>query len=272
MKKIIFASLAALLMASCVFANVIMTARVGFLTRLNTTEEEFSRIIQDSTRVTGWNLLSNRHELYGVKFYDSLTAMLMAMDKREIDEIALPEIVAEYIIDENPAYEICCMSQMREPMSLSFGFRKDSPALAENFSRVINELQDDWTLPELQGIYIYSRENPKPVEFAKYDGADTVKVAVTGDMPPVDYVSTDGRASGFNVALLAEIGRRLKVNIELVGIDAGARNTALMSGRVDAVFWYETARNGAWDLDAPEGVILSEPYFSWNRFMHIRKK
>lgn len=272
MKKIFCALSVVAVLAVCAYASVIMTARVGFLTRLNTTEEEFSRIIQDSTRTTGWNLLSNRHELYGVKFYDSLTAMLMALDKREIDEIALPEIVAGYITAENPAYEICCMSQMRKPMSLAFGFKKENVALAEKFSHVINDLEDDWTLPELQGIYIYSYENPKPVEFAKYEGADTVKVAVTGDIPPIDYVGADGSASGFNVAILAEIGRRLKVNIELVDIEAGARNTALMSGRVDVVFWYETAQNNAWDLDAPEGVILSEPYFSWNRFMHIKKK
>ncbi len=272
MKKIFCALLIVATVATLTYGSVIMTARVGFLTRLNTTEEEFSRIIQDSQKMTGWNLLSNRHELYGVKFYDSLVAMLMALDKREIDEIALPEVVAGYITDANPEYEICCMSQMRKPMSLALGFKKDNAELAWKFSRVIRELEEDWTLPELQGIYIYSSERAKPVEFTKYEGADTVRIAVTGDIPPIDYIGADGSASGFNVALLAEIGRRLKVNIELVSIEAGARNTALMSGRVDAVFWYETAQNNAWNLDATEGIILSEPYYSWNRFMHIKKK
>ena len=181
MKKIFCALLIVATIATLAHGSVTMTARVGFLTRLNTTEEEFSRIIQDSTRTTGWSLLSNRHELYGVKFYDSLMSMLMALDKREIDEIALPEVVAGYITDANPEYEICCMSQMRTPMSLALGFRKDSAEIAWKFSRVIRELEEDWTLPELQGIYIYSSENPKPVEFTKYEGAETVKVAVTGD-------------------------------------------------------------------------------------------
>ena len=49
MKKIILAFTAVAIMASCVFASVVMTARVGFLRRLNTTEEEFARIIQDKT-------------------------------------------------------------------------------------------------------------------------------------------------------------------------------------------------------------------------------
>lgn len=272
MKKIVFASVIAVFMASCVFASVVMTARVGFLTRLNTSEEEFSRIIQDSRNVTGWSLLSNRHELYGVKFYDSLSTMLMALDKVEIDEIALPDAVSEYITRINPAYEICCMAMTRFPMSLAFGFRKDSAELLWKFNRVIQAMENDWTLPEIQGAYIYNTGSTKPVKFEKFDGAETVKAAVTGDLPPIDYVDAAGNPSGFNTALLAEIGRRLKINIEIVDIDAGARNTALMSGRVDLVFWYETAANGEWNADTPEGVMLSMPYYSWNKFFHIRKK
>ena len=272
MKKIIVASIIAVLVASCALASVIMTARVGFLTRLNTSEEEFSRIIQNSEKVTGWNLLSNRHELYGVKFYDSLNTMLMALGKNDIDEIALPDVVAEYVTANNPDYEICCMAVTRVPMSLSFGFRKDDTNLAWKFNRAIQEMNDDWTLPEIQGAYIYNSVRTKPVKFEKYDGAETIRAAVTGDLPPIDYVDEGGNPSGFNTALLAEIGRRLKVNIELVNIESGARNNALVSGKVDVVFWYETSSAAEWNLDVPEGVMLSESYYSWNKFFHIRKK
>ncbi len=130
MKKIIFAFTAILIMSSCAFANVILTERVGFLTRLNTTEEEFFRIIQNSDRITGWKLLSNGSELYGVKFYDSLNTMLMALDKHEI------------------GYEICCVSMLKSPMSLAFGFSQGNASLVWKFNRVIRELNKDWTLPE----------------------------------------------------------------------------------------------------------------------------
>ena len=272
-KKILFASLTAIIViASCAFAAVLMTPRVGFLTRLNTTEEEFSQIIQNSETTTGWHLLSNRHELYGVKFYDSLTSMLMALDKRDIEEVALPDIVAEYIVKSNHDFEVCCVSYLNSPMSLAFGFRKDNAALAEKFNSVLSAMEEDWSLPEVQGVYLYSDNRTRPVEFTHYDGADTIRAAVTGDLPPIDFIDAGGKPSGFNTALLSEIGRRLKVNVELVNIEAGARNAALSSGRVDVVFWYETAEKFTWNLDAPEGVILSKPYYSWNKFLHIRKK
>ena len=121
-------------------------------------------------------------------------------------------------------------------------------------------------------MYIYNDGIAKPVTFEHFDGVDTVKVAVTGDMPPIDYVDEAGNPAGFNTALLTELGRRMKVNIELVHIEAGARAAALSSGRADVVFWFETAQGIMWNDDASEGVLLSDPYFSWNKFLQIKKK
>ena len=259
-------------MASFAFAAVFMTPRVGFLTRLNTSETEFASIIQNAESTSGWHLFSNRHELYGVKFFDSLLTMQMALGRDEIDEIALPEVVAEYLLKANPDFEACCAVRTRNPMALAFGFRKDNAVLASKFNRALRMIEDDWTLAEIQGVYIYNNGIAKPVKFDHFDGADTVKVAVTGDMPPIDYVDEAGRPTGFNAALLAELGRRMQVNIELVQVEAGARTAALVSGRADVVFWYETAQGIMWDYDASDGVLLSDPYFSWNKFLHIRKK
>ena len=40
----------------------------------------------------------------------------------------------------------------------------------------------------------------------------------------------------------------------------------------DAVFWYRYTQGAEWQVDAPEGVLLSEPYYNWNKFLYIRKK
>lgn len=65
----------------------------------------------------------------------------------------------------------------------------------------------------------------------------TVKVAITGSHPPMDYVAADGTPAGFNTAILSEIGKRIGKNIELVQVDSVGRAAALASGTVDVVFW-----------------------------------
>ena len=100
-----------------------------------------------------------------------------------------------------------------------------------------------------------------------------IRIGVTGDLPPLDYISADGTPSGFNTAILAEISTRLKKNFVLVSIDGGARSVALTSGQVDVVFWVvvPTYDDVALDIDKPEGMILTDPYFT-DEIAHVRLK
>mgnify|MGYP002513585986 CR=1 FL=1 len=90
-------------------------------------------------------------------------------------------------------------------------------------------------------------------------------MTVTGDVPPMDFVAADGKAAGFNIALLTEIANRAQVNIKLVQIETGARAMALASGKVDAVFWTKSIVcskcNGAWS-ETVDGTLVTESYYS----------
>ena len=72
------------------------------------------------------------------------------------------------------------------------------------------------------------------------------------------------------MAVLAEIGRRLRVNINVIQVETGARTAAIVSGKTDVVFWYEVSKMTDKYLDVPESIILSEPYLEWNTFIHLR--
>ena len=272
MKKIFCASLIVMLLAGSALAAGQKTSRVGFLTRLNISEEEFGRIIQETQRPSSLRTLSKRHDAYNVKFYDSLTVMLMALGRSEIDEAALPETVAEYLVKEDRDLEVCCVARTKASIGLALGVKAGNTKLAERFNEALLELKADWTLAKLQGAYIFNKSTIKPVKFDTFKGAETLRVAVTGDLPPIDYVDASGKPSGFNAALLAELGRKMRVNMKLVNLEANARASALASGRVDAVFWFETSNGGDWNYDAPEGVILSEPYYLWSKFLHVRER
>ena len=138
---------------------------------------------------------------------------------------------------------------------------------------IIKEMQADGTLDRLTKEYITdinAESEPPAVELPHFDSAKTIKVAVTGDLPPLDYVSADGKPAGFNTAVLAEIGNRMLRNIELVQVDSGARAAALSSKQVDVVFWaiVPVSEIIPQDSDKPDGVILSEPYYK-DKIVHL---
>lgn len=266
MKKYFFAVLIVLLFSVSAYSGEKRVLRLGLLSKMNSTEEMFSEAWKEKFAPNNENLEVR------VKFYDTLTAMQMALETRDIANMVLPNATAEYVLNQNNNYESILVLQSAN-MGLAFGFREDSKELRSKFNEALSVMRNSWILQTLEGIYTTSpgKEEPDPVEFEHFDGADTIRVAVTGDLPPIDYVAADGTPAGFNTAVLAEIGAYLRKNIQLVGVETGARTAALASGRADVVFWYEVDTSKKIQADVPEGVILSEPYYTWDKFVHIRK-
>ena len=265
MRKIIFLLTLIFCISSPSFALEKRVISLGMLEKLNTTEESFSQEWQRSFAPHN-ELLEVR-----VKFYANLNALQMALSAGEVKHIVLPEVTAEYLMNVNPEYESVLVLHSKG-MGLAFGFRADNEALRDKFNRAITRMRDDWTLSALEGMYL-SRPGtnaPKPVEFAKFPGAGTIRAAVTGDLPPVDFMTDAGDAAGFSTAVLAEVGKQLGVNIELMNIESAARSSALASGRADVVFWYEVVKGAENQPDIPDGVIVSETYYDWEKFLHLR--
>ena len=113
---------------------------------------------------------------------------------------------------------------------------------------------------------VIAGEDPEAIEPQVFQGAKTIKVAVTGDRPPMDYVSAGGEPLGFNTALIAEVAKRLEMNIELVNVTCAARGIALATGVCDIVFWMEVGDFENWEgadfEDQPENTVVTEPYMS----------
>ena len=275
MRRFLLALTAVMIFAGVSFAGVL---NVGILTQLNTTKDAFKNFMDGALTSGLWTRYdsgtfdsSNNRTMF--TFYDSLLAMIMGLDRGEIEEIALPEAVGKYILWKRPAYFVAAESISR-PVFFAMGFRKnDGEELMQKFNGAIKSMKEDGTLSALKEKYITNFDVPSQlVSFTKFDGAQTIWAAVTGDLPPVDYVDESGNPSGFNTALLAEIGRRLEINIEILYVNSGARASALASKRADVVFCF---RVYSWDgiqPDLPDGVITSGSYFDWTKYFHIRKK
>ena len=245
--------------------------KLGMIAPLNSTEENFGGLLAKIEEATG---TESRHL---PKFYDNLRAMQMAVESGDMQEISLYKSVAEYIVANNDKFEVVSDNALEKiGYSFCFAVRKEDTALKADLDRIVDEMKSDGTLDKLINDYITNvakGQTPPAVEIPKFDGAETLKVGITGDLPPLDLILPDNSPAGFNTAMLAEVGKRLGKNIEPVQIESGARAAALTSKFIDVVFWaiVPIGNDLPVDLDKPEGLDLSKPYFKDN-VAHIRLK
>lgn len=231
------------------------------------------------------------------KAYDSLSTMLLALDKGEVDRISVPGATASYLVTKNPEYE---MTQTMEEMyenphmidGLGFLFLEENKELRDRFNDALIELGKSGKLSTLIEDYVVKMihdEGYNPdIKMPTFEGKETITVAVTGDLPPMDYIDDEGNPAGYNIAILSEIANILEINIEFIEIESSARAIALTSGKCDVCFWtrialdkdkfeehysnfnMENARFREVD-DLPKGTIATIPYTE-NTAVSVRKK
>ena len=197
--------------------------------------------------------------------YNNLSSALMDLESGKIDNICLEKSTADYVAAHNDKFVVTYDEKtMTNYSMMTLDTNKEVYDILNN---AIKEMKADGTLDnlienELKG---YIESDPVAKELPHFDGARTIKIGVTGDLSPMDFVAANGKAAGFNIALLTEIANRAQVNIELVQIETGARPMALSSGKVDAVFWSKSISCtvcGAEAAEKIEGTLVTESYFS----------
>lgn len=228
--------------------------KVGMLTLLNTDENTVDKIFVSPAQKT--------------TYYNNLTSMEMGLTSGQVDEIRTYRSVANYIAGQISGVGVRNSQQGADIMdSFCLAVKEDNLELLNKVNAAIEAMKADGTLDDLTQKYITNLkpgEEPPSVDVAEIPGKQTIKVAVTGDLPLLDFIRADGTPAGFNTAVMEEIGRRLGMNVEFVVVESGARAAALSSGKVDMIFWAIQPAEGnplPKDADTPAGVVLSEAYY-----------
>ena len=233
---------------------------IGRLSKLNITEDELNDVLKEIMV----NSICNRYV-----FYNTMTDMLMALNRGDIVVLETDQNTVRYIVSRND--NIVDRPPYLNPNNLMFSvlLREEDAELRDQISDIITGMKADGSLEEMRQRYIedvISGEDPDAVVPEVFPDARTIRVAVTGDRPPMDYVSAGGEPLGFNTALIAEIAKRLGINIEFITVDCGARGIALATGVCDIVFWMEIGDFENWEgadfEDQPENTIVTEPYMT----------
>lgn len=248
MKKILLLLLMILTVSGCGGEEKKET-RIGMITQLNATPEQAKKFTVGDA----------------IDFYDNFNSMQMALASEKVQAIQTHGSVARYMTANNSDFVIKELQTVKLVDDFCCAMREDDADLRKSFDTAIDAMKTDGTLNTLIDEYInHPLEIPPSVEISKIDGANTIKVGITGDLPPLDLILADGTPAGFNTAVLAEISKRIGKNIELVQIDSGARAAALTSGQVDVIFWVLVPADNSErpkDFDTPAGVAVTEAYY-----------
>ena len=238
-------------------------AIIGVITHLNASELEYNELMKKLEKMYRPSKANISAEY---KYFDKMNDMQLALESGQIDMLSTYQNVADYMLQRSDNKEIL-PSERHLQDSFCFALRKDDVKLKNELNKAIKGMTADGTLTKLSKQYISDLKDgkePLAVQIMQIEGAETIKVAVTGDLPPFDMILADGTPAGFSTAVLSDISRRIGKNIELISIDSGARASILSSKGADVVFWVAVPKDSHLlpaNIDIPEGIDISEPYY-----------
>jgi ABC-type amino acid transport substrate-binding protein len=199
----------------------------------------------------------------GPVFADTLSEVISTLKSGRADHALLFTPTAKYYaaLDDTLGYTevLPPPSDAPEVFALNYSVamttRKADTELSDKINSAISELKADGTLDTLLKTYIDGLSVSATDAIPVTDGAETIKVGITGDTPPFDYIDPAGDPAGFNVELTKAVAAKAGFNVEFVTVASNARFAALESGRTD-VHLFGTGI----PVDVKEGYTLTEAY------------
>ena len=191
--------------------------------------------------------------------------VLAALKSGKIDGYPSHQFVADYLLKRDT--QVVSIPVLDVPIEghAVMAVRTEDFKLKAMLDSAIIILRDKGTISALEQEWITNlpaENEPTFNEIPVIEGAPSYYVGVTGDLPPLDYVASDGFPAGFNVALLSEIGKILNVNFKFVSLETQARFTALASKKIDVIFCHFQSANTEYFKELEnEGWIATQPYF-----------
>ena len=174
---------------------------------------------------------------YEVLAFPTMNEALAALKSGRVEVIQVSEIYGLILAESDDSLEY--KRQDIPPASLTMLTRGRDGDLTTSLNGAIEELKESGRLDALYAQYVegFSLDaTPESPELEQLADAKTYVVGVSGDYPPFDYVSIDGNAAGYNVALMSEIAKLAGFNVKFNAVAFGSKFAALESERIDLFF------------------------------------
>lgn len=173
--------------------------------------------------------------------YPTISDAMFALRTGKADTILSMDAAASYVAKQDPTLYTYMDPRLEgfNQISLSMLVLKRNEALGKDIDRAIAHLTETGELADMTKR-MFSGDVQEPRSVAEPTG-EKMYVGVTGDIPPIDYVDAAGNPVGFNVSLMTAIGAYLGREVEFVQTNKGGIVIALITGKIDVVFWQEQA-------------------------------
>jgi len=165
--------------------------------------------------------------------YDNTSDMVLSLKTGKIDAAMLESITANIILRHNP--DLGLLSDDVFTMPLGVGFRKDTPALRDEFNNFLKEIRQDGVYDEMSKRWFVDDAEKAVMPPFKNPVSDK-KLVVAVSVEDLPYVAAmNGDYVGFDIEMIKRFAERANYNLEIITVDFSALIAALVSGKVDII-------------------------------------
>lgn len=267
--------------------GILRSVAADELMRRGASADEFPDF--DSSEITYCNSLSEAQRILSVGSADSLGVYRSVAEALCVIDNTLSVPAVSWDQDDSDLVQTVLKPVMCD--DFMFQVSSSQEELRDQINAALEEIKADGTMQQLTDEWIIHFD---PAATVNLDSdAKPLRLAVTGDLPPFDYTAEDGSPSGFSLALLAEVGRRIGRSVTPVSVLPVNRQYAVNHNVTDVAFWAMPAaaglagvelkdalpelsqkegetvfaiqdliRQGYTDIALPSGTITTDPVYS----------
>ncbi len=211
---------------------------------------------------------------FGVNFgqiteFDDFNTALSALDNRRVSAIWATDVTAKYLCRDSEyraVYAAETPGRGEERLEFAFAFRKKDETLRDVANDMLAKFETNGITDRLYDSFVNGNENDSACGLL--GTGRTLRVGITGTVPPLEMVDSKGNVSGMAVELSKYLGAYLDMKVKFGVLDNETAFAKLMAGDVDMLACYGTSENHSTEF--PE-YIMSNGYCSMNEYCLIVK-
>ena len=204
-------------------------------------------------------------------YFDNTAGAVSALLANQIDAVIAPAFTGYYYAGMNDRIKTIAVEAADSFAHMALR-TKDTELLA-TINSAINDMKADGTLDKLfNELITISEGEPEGLDMPRLANAPTVRVGISGDYPPFDYIAANGKAGGISAQMLIEISNRKNINFEIVNMANEMRFTALIADKID-IFILNIVNDNIRAIndvvtENPD-IALSESYYTNNEALFL---